>query len=121
MADWLIRKDPKVEQYWRRLANRSLPEQEAFAEAERRLSNNPYPLYSLPGIIKHLKGSFHCNHEYRHLPNSQRIFYKIWSRQDIENARKRMPTAIPVEPKWEHANQKGIVIFFYAGPHPKTK
>lgn len=119
MADWLIRKDTKVQQYWQRLTNRPASEQEAFAEAERVLSEFPYPFHHLAGIIKHLKGGFLCNHEYRSLPNAQRIFYKIWTREDIANAIKRRETNVPVEPEWESVDQKGVVIFFFAGPHPK--
>lgn len=119
MATWLIKKDANVQQYWRRLASRSVAEQEAFAEAERILSESPYPFHHPSGTIKHLKGGYHCNHEYRTLPNAQRIFYKIWTRQDIIDAIKRKDTDVPVEPEWEDENQKGILIFIYAGPHPK--
>ena len=119
MATWLIRKDAKVEQYWNRLKNRPAAEQEAFAEAERLLSEQPYSHDHSPGTIKHLKGEYHCNHEYRTLPNQQRIFYKIWTRQDILDAIKRRESGVPVEPEWESEDQKGILIFMFAGPHPK--
>ena len=121
MADWLIRKDTKVQQYWQRLGSRSLTERQAFAEAERLLSENPYPFHHPVGMIKHLKAGFHCNHEYRNLPNAQRIFYKIWPRQEIVDALQRRETDIPAEPKWEGDQQKGLVVFIFAGPHPKTK
>jgi len=121
LATWLIRKDAKVQQYWHRLASRSTSEQEAFAEAERVLSEKPYPLNHPPGTIKHLKAGFNCNHEYRTLPNAQRIFYKIWTRQDIIDATKRKETNVPVEPEWEDESQKGLLVFIYAGPYPKTR
>jgi hypothetical protein len=121
LATWLIRKDAKVQQYWRRLSNRSASEQAAFAEAERILSEKPYPFNNPSGTIKHLKGDLHCHHEYRKLPNAQRIFYKIWTRQEIIDARKRRDTDIPIEPVWENEEQLGIVIFFFAGPHPKER
>ena len=120
MADWLIRKDAKVQQYWQRLASRPPSEQQAFADAERLLSEHPYPFHHPVGTIKHLKAGFHCNHEYRNLPNAQRIFYKIWTRQEIADAVKRRETDVPAEPQWED-QQKGLVIFIFAGPHPKTK
>lgn len=121
MATWLIRKDAKVEHYWNRLKTRSAAEQEAFAEAKRILSEQPYTRDHAPGTIKHLKASYNCNHEYRTLPNEQRIFYKIWTRQDIVDAIKRREAGVPVEPEWESEDQKGILVFMYAGPHPKTK
>ena len=120
MAAWLIRKDPKVRHYWDRLTARPQSEQDAFAEAERLLSEMPYPHGNSPGVIKHLKGEYHCNHEYRNLPNAQRIFFKIWSRQEIVDARKRKQVDVPDEPAWEK-DQLGLVIFFFAGPHPKEK
>jgi len=61
-------------------------------------------------VIKHLKAGFHCNHEYRNLPNAQRIFYKIWPRQEIVDAVKRREADVPVEPKWENDEQKGLVL-----------
>ena len=121
MATWLIRKDASVQQYWRRLTSRSASEQEAFANAERVLSGKPHPIHHPSGTIKHLKAGYYCNYEYRTLPNAQRIFYKIWTRQEIADATKRKETDVPIEPEWEDENQKGILIFIYAGPHPKTK
>lgn len=121
MATWLIRKDAKVEQYWRRLTSRPEAEQAAFAEAERVLSEQPYPFHHPAGTVKHLKAEYYCNHEYRSLPNAQRIFYKIWTRQDITKARERREAGAPVEPIWESEDQLGIVILIYAGPHPKTR
>lgn len=121
MATWLIQKDAKVQQYWQRLAARPASEQEAFAEAERVLSEFPYPFHHPAGVIKHLKGGFLCHHEYRSLPNAQRIFYKIWAREEIADARKRKALDIPAEPEWEDEDQKGIVILFFAGPHPKSR
>ncbi len=120
MATWLIRKDASVQHYWRRLATRPAAEREAFAEAERVLSETPYPIDHAAGTLKHLKGGYHCNHEYRTLPNAQRIYYKIWTRRDIANALKRREAGVPVEPQWESEDQKGVVIFLYAGPHPKV-
>ena len=117
MATWIIRKDPKVKQYWRGLTSRA--EQEAFAEAERVLSEDPYPLHYPAGTIKHLKGGYHCHHEYRRLPNAQRIYYKIWTRQAIMDAIKRKEANVPTEPKWEDDSQIGLLVFFFAGPHPK--
>lgn len=108
-----------MEQYWNRLKNRPTAEQEAFAEAERLLSEHPYSHEHPPAKIKHLKGEFHCNHEYRNLPNEQRIFYKVWTRQDILDANKRREAGVPIVPQWESDAQKGILVFMYAGPHPK--
>lgn len=118
MAAWLIRKDPRVQQYWRRLEDRSAQEQEAFATAERVLSEQPHPFHHPAGVIKHLKGGYLCNHEYRSLPNAQRIFYKIWTREEITEAKKRKQTDVPPEPDWEEGHL-GLVVMFYAGPHPR--
>jgi len=69
LATWLIQKDAKVQQYWQKLANRPVSEQEASAEAGRVLSEFSYPFHHPAGVIKHLKGGFLCHHEYRSLPN----------------------------------------------------
>lgn len=121
MATWVIVKDAKVQQYWRGLLERPVSEQNAFADAELILSEKPHPFHHPVGTIKHLKAGYHCNHEYRKLPNAQRIFYKIWTRQEITDAKKRKESDVPVEPLWESDEQKGVVIFIFAGPHPKTK
>ncbi len=119
MARWLIRKDSNVRQYWERLREKSRDEQAAFEIAERLLSENPHPFHHAPGLIKHLKHDWHCHHEYRNLPNAQRIFYKIWPREEITEALRQKRADAPQEPAWEDDEQKGLVVFFYAGPHPR--
>jgi len=119
LATWLIQKDPDVQRYWSRLTDRDTAWLEAFEQAELSLSEKPYPFHNDPGVIKHLKGGFNCNHEYRTLPNAQRIFYKIWPRKDIEEGLRRSQPGVPVVLKWESEEQLGVVVFFYAGPHPR--
>jgi len=119
LAKWLIQKAPDVRRYWARLADREATWLEAFEQAELSLSEKPYPIQNDPGVIKHLKGGFHCNHEYRTLPNAQRIFYKIWTRKDIEDGLRRNQPGIPEVTQWGNDGQLGVVVFFYAGPHPR--
>lgn len=117
MASWLIQKEAKAERFWKRLATRPPSEQDAFNQAEQSLADEPRLRYYPPGTIKHLKGQFHCNHEYRTLPNAQRIYYKIWTRAEIEKAVQEKRANTPLVEHWEE-DSLGIVIIFYAGPHP---
>ena len=119
MAAWIIEKDSDVRQYWARLRNRSAVERAAFEQAELLLSEKPHPLDNSPGVIKHLKGGFHCNYEYRALPNAQRIFYKIWTWKEIENGLLKKLSGLPKTTEPESEEQLGVLIFFYAGPHPR--
>lgn len=77
------------------------------------LSETPYPLENPPGVVKHLKADHLCNHEYRDLPNAQRLFYKILSREEIDQT----VTDASLRPQWESDTQRGLVVY-YAEPHP---
>jgi len=114
MAKWLVIQERSVKKYWESLATQDSTVAKAFNEAKEKLAQTPnrddYPATA----IAHLKGEFLCHWEYRRLPNNRRIFFKFFTREEIDAD----PSLIQSTLMWEDDSQVGVVVMFYAGPHP---
>lgn len=118
MAKWLIVNQGQVDRFWSRLPTQPLVDQEAYKIALEVLGESPRKVDHAAGAIKHLKGKVDgCNHEYRKLPNAQRIYYKIYTRAETNAAADDLGKPVP----WEDDDQLGVLIFYFTGPHPKER